>query len=652
MFDFIRNHRRWMQLVLLLLIVPAFAFFGIEGYVGFMSKDKELAEVNGNAITLPEFDMARRSQLEELRSVLGTQFDPQALDTPAFRERLLNDMIDQRVVAAAATEGRYTVSDETLRQTIADVPALQDNGQFSPERYRQILAAQGMTPADFEMRLRSDLILAQVLGPIGSTASAPKAVVDSLVSALTQERTVAVRRFVQSAYEADAAITDEQVKAWYDSNAESLRLPESVDIEYLVLDEAAATRGVSVSDAEIDHFYKQNQNRYGQPERRRVSHILFEVAPNASADTKAQAREKATQTSAQLKADPARFAALAKERSQDPGSSGQGGDLGWISKDTLVPEVEKAVFSLNPGEISEVVESPFGFHVVTVTEVQPPSIKPLDQVRDDIASQIRLQLASAKFADMAGQLTNLVYDQRDSLGPIAQQLGVDLKKAQGLAREGLLGDQLFKRETAVTDDVQTILNHPRVRQIAFSEDVMRSGENSGSIELAPDTILALRVTKINPSVIPSLDVAAPLIREDLVRERALSLAREAGKAALVVAKEQIADPTGFAPAQVVSRQNPRDMSSAELAAVMSHSQQDVPAMIGVDIPNGFALLHLQSVSPGQALDAAELDQFRGQLSQAAGRSEEQAALTILRQKFNAKITPEGSAVIDGSADAQ
>ena len=652
MFDFIRNHRRWMQLVLLLLIIPAFAFFGIEGYVGFMSRDKELAEVNGNAITLPEYDMARRSQLEELRSVLGTQFDPQALDTPAFRERLLNDMIDQRVIAAAAIEGRYTVSDEALRQTIADVPALQENGQFSPERYRQILAAQGMTPADFEMRLRSDLILAQVLGPIGSTAGAPKAVVDNLVSALTQERTVAVRRFVQSAYEADANVTDEQIKTWYDANAELLRLPESVDIEYLVIDEAAATRGVSVSDAEISHFYKQNQNRYGQPERRRVSHILFEVQPNASPEVKAQAREKAAQTATELKADHSRFSELAKERSQDPGSAGQGGDLGWISKDTLVPEVEKAVFSLKPGEISDVVESPFGFHVVTVSDVQPASVKPLEQVRDDIASQIQLQMASAKFADMAGQLTNLVYDQRDSLEPIAQQIGVDLKKAQGLSRDGLLSDELFTRETPVTDDVQTILNHPRVRQVAFSEDVLRSGENSGSIELAPDTILALRVTKINPSVIPSLEVASPVIREDLVRERALSLARQAGMAALVIAKEQIADPQGFAPAQVVSRQNPRDLSTAELTAVMSQNQQDVPAVIGVDIPNGYSLLHLQSVEPGRALGAAELDQFRGQLSQAAGTSEEAAALVILRQKFNAKITPDGFAVIDGSADLQ
>lgn len=649
MFDFIRNHRRWMQLILLLLIVPAFAFFGIEGYVGFMSRDKELAEVNATPITLPEYDQARRAQLEQLRGMLGANFNAEAIDTAAFRERVLEEMIDQRVIAAAAIEGRYTVSDELLRQTIADVPALQEDGVFSPERYRQVLAGQGMTPADFEMRLRSDLILAQVLGPISTTASAPQTVIDTLVAALTEQRTVALRRFSQTAYEADVSVSNEEVRKWYDENAESLRLPESVDIEYLVLDEDAATKGVTASDAEIARYYEQNQNRYGQPERRRVSHILFEVPPNADEAAKNKARAQALEVLEKVKADPAGFADLARQYSQDPGSASQGGDLGWISKDTLVPEVEAAVFDLSQGSVSDLVQSPFGYHIVTVTGVQPASIKPIEQVREDIANQIRLQLASARFADMASQLTGLVYDQRDSLGPIAQQLGVDLRKAQGLARDGLLSDDVFKRDVAVNDSIQTLLNHPRVRQVAFSEDVLRTGENSGSIEIAPDTILALRVTKVNPSAIPPFDVVESLIREDLIRERALNLAREAGKAALAVIKDGSAQPEGFGPAQVVSRQDGRDLSGQELAAVMSQSKSSIPTVLGVDTASGYSLLQIQSVSAGQPLQAEQLEQFKNQLGQAWAQSEQAAALAILRKKFNAQITPEGRAVIDGTA---
>lgn len=651
MFDFIRNHRRWMQLVLLLLVVPAFAFFGIEGYVGFMSQDRELAKVNGTPITLTEYDQARRARLEELRSMLGNRFDAEAIDTPRFREQLLNEMIDQRVIAAAAIEGRYTVSDETLRQTIADVPAVQENGQFSPERYRQVLAAQGMTPADFELRLRSDLILSQVLGPVGLTASAPKAVVDHLVNALTQQRTVSTRRFTQSAYESEVSVTDADVKAWYDENAEQLRLPESVNIEYVVIDEEAATQGVNVSEKEIEHYYQQNQNRFGQPERRRVSHVLFTVSPSADQTEKDAARASAEQAAQDIKADPSRFAEIARERSQDPGSASQGGDLGWIGQGTLVPEVEQSVFGLDRGQISDVVESPFGYHVVTVTDVQPASIKPLDQVRDEITSQIRTQLASARFADMASQLTNLVYDQRDALEPIAQQLGLQLRKAQGISRTGLLSDELFTRETEMTDAIQALLSHPRVMQVAFSEEVMRTGENSGSIELAPDTILALRVTQVNPSEIPSLDLAAPVIREDLVRERALEMARDAGQDLLKQLQSPGAvDPTGFSPAQAVSRQNPRELNNDELRAVMTLDEQSIPGFVGVNSQNGYTVIQVQSVEPGPALDPSELRQFEGQLSQAWGQAEEAAALSILRSRFQAEITPEGVAVIDGSAD--
>ena len=185
MFDFIRNHQRWMQLILLLLILPSFAFFGVQSYTRLMSSEPELASVDGQSITLGEFNRARRTQLEQYRSMLGGQFDAAAVDTPEFREQILNTLIDQRVVAAAAAQGRYTVSDETLRRAIAAIPALQEDGQFSTERYRQVLAAQGMTPPVFEASMRHDLALAQVLQPIGSSAAVPEEVAAKLLALLT-----------------------------------------------------------------------------------------------------------------------------------------------------------------------------------------------------------------------------------------------------------------------------------------------------------------------------------------------------------------------------------------------------------------------------------------------------------------------------------
>lgn len=636
-----------MLLVLLFLVVPAFAFFGMEGYVGLTSKDKPLAEVNGVAITQPEYDVVRRNQLEELRRVLGAQFDAEAIDTPAFRERILNEMINQRVIFEAAMQGRYTVSDDQVRQTIAEIPAVQEDGVFSAQRYRQVLAAQGMTPADFENRVRSDLILAQVLGPVGATAAAPQKVAEDLMAALTQERTVALRRFNAEGFEGDIEVTDTDISTWYQENQEELRLPESVNIEYVVLDEQSASQGLSVPESEIQAYYQQNQARYGQPEQRRVSHILREVPPGANQATKDAARAKAQEIADQLKADPDQFASLAAELSQDPGSSNQGGDLGWISKDTLVPEVEEAVFKLEPDTISDVIESPFGYHVAMVTNVQPASVKPLEQVREDIESEVLRQMASVRFADMATSLTNLVYDQRDALAPIADQLGLELRKAQGLARSGLLPDDLFARQTPVPENQFEILNSPRVLQVVYSPEVIQDRFNSGVIEISPGTLVALRVDKVNPSAVPPLEQVADLIRERLIAQGALRLARQAGQAALSVIADGSQEPIGFAAAEVVSRQDPRNLSQTELEAAMKLPKADVPKVIGVDTASGYSLLNVKAVTAGETMPDANQAQFKTQLAQAWGQAEEQAAMAVLRRLFNVQILPDAQTLISG-----
>jgi len=644
MFDFIRSQRRVMMLVLLVLVVPAFAFFGIEGYTGFMTRDKELAQVNGVPISEPEFDAARRAQLEQMRSVLGASFDAQALDTPAFRERVLNEIIDQRVIATAAIAGRYTVSDEALRDAIANIPAVQENGVFSPQRYRQILAGQGMTPADFEMGLRRDLIMAQVLGPVSATSQPPQAVLTQIVNGLTEQRTVSVRRFDASAYMADVTISDADIEKWYGENITRLRQPESVDVQYIVLDEAAASAGITVPETDIESFYQQNQGRYGQPERRRVSHILLEVPVSADPQAKAAARAQAQSLSEQIKADPTRFEALAREQSQDPGSAAQGGDLGWIVKDTLVPEVEAAVFELPKDQISGAVESPFGFHVLKVTDIQAPSIKPLVDVREELVAEITQQMAAARFADLATQLTSAVYDQREALAPIAQQLGLSLQTAQGLSRQGLLSDEFFKRDAPLSAGTEEILNQPRVLQTAFSPDVLVDRFNSGPIEISSGLIVALRVQDARPSYEPTLDQLSSLIREALTQERALALARESGQAALLIASETTA-PEGFGPAEVVSRRDPRDLMPAEVGAVMRLAADKVPSVIGIDSPMGFSLLNVQAVTAGESLAPAQVEQIRQQLAQAWGLAEERSALQVLRLQYDTKILPDAQSLL-------
>lgn len=651
MFDFIRSHQRWMQLILLLLIVPSFVFFGVQGYSSFVASEPELVSVGDQPITLGQFNQARTAQLEQYRNALGSQFDPAAFDTPEFREQLLNRMIDERTVALAAAKGRYSVSDETLRRTIAAIPAVQENGQFSSQRYRDVLAAQGMNPTTFELGLRRDLAIAQVLQPIGLTARVPAEVSEKILALLTEKRTVERRIFAATDFTKSVSVTDDDIKKWYDNNQAKLLVPENVEVQFLVLNEQAASKDIKVSDENIQSFYKQNQTRYGQPERRRVSHILIELPASANDAVKAQARAKAEDIAKRAEVAPESFAALAKEFSQDSGSANQGGDLGWISKNMLVPQVETAVFDLARGKISGVVESPFGFHVINVVDVQPASVKPIAEVKDDIANEIRKQLAAEQFAQLGSKLTSLVYDQRDSLAPIATALNLPIRTATGLTREGLLAPT--QRGTAeISEEDQGVLGNLKVRQAVFSSDVFKEKLNSGVIEVSPDVIVAVRVSAVHPAHVPILSAVSEQIKQRLMDERALAAAKSAGLQALEAIKSAPnSEAKDFESAIEVTRQQPSSLTREQLEAVMSASTQPLPSYIGVEGSDQYTVLRLSKVEAGAAPEAAQITQLQAQLSQAWGAAEEQAALKVLRQEFKVKMLPDAGKLISGELDA-
>lgn len=651
MFDFIRSHQRWMQLILLLLIVPSFVFFGVQGYSSFMASEPELVSVGDQPITLGQFNQARTAQLEQYRNALGSQFDPAAFDTPEFREQLLNRMIDERTVALAAAKGRYSVSDETLRRTIAAIPAVQENGQFSSQRYRDVLAAQGMNPTTFELGLRRDLAIAQVLQPIGLTARVPGEVAEKILALLTEKRTVERRVFAASDFNQSVKVSDDDIKKWYDNNQAKLLIPENVEVQYVVLNEQAASKDIKVTDDNIQSFYKQNQTRYGQPERRRVSHILIELPASANDAVKAQARAKAEDIAKRASAAPESFAALAKEFSQDTGSANQGGDLGWISKNMLVPQVETAVFDLERGKISGVVESPFGFHVINVLDVQPASVKALAEVKDDISNEIRKQLAAEQFAQLGSKLTSLVYDQRDSLTPIATALNLPIKTATGLTKEGLLpANQRGSAE--ISEEDQGILGNLKVRQAVFSSDVFKEKLNSGVIEVSPDVIVAVRVGAVHPAHVPALSAVSDQIKQQLIDELSLAAAKSAGLQALDALKAAPNSETkDFEAATEVTRQQPSSLTREQLEAVMSAATKPLPSYIGVAGSDQYTIIKLSKVEAGPAPEAAQVTQLQSQLSQAWGAAEEQAALKVLRQDFKVKMLPDASKLISGELDA-
>ncbi|PWF25603.1 SurA N-terminal domain-containing protein [Corticimicrobacter populi] len=650
MFDIIRNHQRWLQFILLILILPSFVFVGVQGYTTFISNDVELVKMGQQSITQAEFDQARRVELDRYMNRLGNQFDPALIDTPQMREALLNRMIDQRLVAMLAADAKLNVSDEALRREIASLPFVQgDDGRFSPERYRDALAQQGMTPQAFENGMRSTLALARVLDPVNASAEVPADVANRVEKAYREQRNVQLHRIAAADFVGSSEPTEAQIKAWYDANQDALRQPEQVAIEYLVLDEPAATQGVTVTDQDIADYYAQNKSQFTRPERRRASHILVTLPSGADEATKAKARAEADALLQEARANPEGFADMARNRSQDPGSAGQGGDLGWIARNTLFNSVEDAVYGLQPGEISGVIESPFGFHILRLTQYEPEQVKPLEEIRAEIEQDIRQQVAAQRFADMATTLTRLIYEQRDSLQPAADALQLQIRKADGIART-----ELLEGNTVPAAD-RPLLDNPRVRQALFSQEVLREGSNSGLIEISPDTMVVVRVDELKPEHVPALAEVQDRVRATLVQEQAVQAAQAQAQKLLTELKEGKDQAEVFGEAIDITRQGGRDASGNALpgtvlqAAMLAPATDVLPVYASVQDGDDQVLVRVNAV--GEALMSDnDVALLKNELRDAWSQAQDQALLQALRKQYQVEVLPAASDAIEGQDD--
>lgn len=639
MFEFIRTHRRLMQFALLLFIFPSFAFFGLEGYTRLREGDNAVAKVAGQSITQQELDAAQREQMERFRQMLGEQFDPKMLDTPEAKQNILESLIAQRLLALEAAKSRLSVSDQALQQSILAVPGLIGaDGKFDVERYKSLLAAQGMTPAMYEARLRHDLILQQVHAGVQATAFAPKTVASRLSDLNDQEREVQELLFKTSDFVAQVKVTDEMLKAYYEKNGSQFEIPEQVKTEYVVLNSDAVAAQISVSDADIKSYYEQNAKRYADEEQRRASHILIKADKAASAADKAAAKEKAEKLLAQVRKNPADFAKLAKENSQDPGSAERGGDLDFFGAGMMVKPFEDAVFKLKQGEISDVVESDFGYHIIQLTAIKQASVKSLDEVKGQIAADIKKQLAAKKFTEMADQFTNIVYEQSDSLKAAADKLKLKIETVSGLTRAP---------NPAIAPNAP--FNHPKFLNALFSDEAIKNKRNTEAVEVSPNTLIAGHVVEYKPVTRRPFEEVQAIVRDRVTQAEAANLAKQAGDAKLAAVKSN-GGATGFGEPKTVSRVKVQGVNSAALPNVMKADSSKLPAYVGVDLgAQGYGVYRINKVTQPATPDMARRQAEQQQIANALAQLEMQAYLDTLKKKAKVEIQAPVAVTADAAA---
>ena len=625
MFEFIRNHQRLMQFLLLLLILPSFVLVGVSSYNERSSNDG-VATVDGKKITQQEWESAQRRQLDQARQMMGEQFDQKLFDTPEAKQAVLDQLVADRAINAEIVRNHLTVSDAALQKAILAIQAFRkEDGTFDMDRYKAALAAQGMTPEMFDQRMRHDLAVQQLVGSVQQTAFAPRAVANRLSDINDEEREVQEQLFPAANYVSQVKVTDDMVKAYYDKNAALFQVPESVKAEYVVFDSAAVEKQVNVTDAEVADAYNKNKARFTTPEQRTASHILIIVKKGASAAEDAAAKAKAQSILDDVRKNPNDFAKIAKAQSQDPGSAELGGDLGVVQKGVFVKPVEDAIYGLKEGEVSGLVRSEFGYHIVKITKIVPETQKSLEEAKPEILAELKKAKMSAKYTELAETFRNTVYEQADSLKPVADKLGLTIQTAEGLTRapNPALG--------------ASPVNNPKFLEAIFGSDAIKNKRNTDAVEVAPGTLVAGRVVEFKPATKRPLADVEAAIRQRVTQEEAAKLARQAGEAKLAAAKAS-GDTAGFGEAKIVARTKQPTINETAAVAVLKADASKLPAYVGVDIPGvGYGVYRINKVSQPAQPDVARRKQEAEQIGRAVGNAETYGFVEALKHKAKAKI---------------
>ncbi len=618
MFDAVRNNKMITQGILGLIAIT-FAFFGLESYVRNSGLDHDVAKIGDVKINQQQFQQAVREQQERMRSQLGGQFDAKLLDTPEARKAILDDLINQRLLALEAAKRRLLVGDDAIRNTILGIEAFQVDGRFSSERYEAALRGQGMTPAGFEAQLRQDMALQQLVGSVARSSITANTATDRILALQTEKRDVSEVRLALDDYLGKVKLADGAAKQYYDENSEQFRLPEQAMAEYVVLSMDSIGSQLTVGEAEIKAWYDSHRAQFEQPEERRASHILI-ASEKLGVD---KARAKAEEVLAEVRKNPGSFAELARKYSDDPGSASKGGDLDFFGRGMMVKPFEDTVFALGEGEVSGVVQSDFGFHIIKLTGIHAAKLKPLAEVRGQIEAEVKKAAAGRKFAEAAESFSNTVYEQADSLAPVAEMFKLKI------VRSGWIGRQ--------ADPANGPLGNEKLLAALFGEDSVKNRRNTEAVEIAPNTLVAARLVDYKPATQQPFEGLQASIETLLRRQEAQALAVKDGEARLEALKKG-EDKLSWSAAKVVSRMDSRQIPPAAVPAVFRLNADKLPAYAGVALPgSGYALYRLNRVEAGAALDSASRKAARGQLANLAAQEEIRLYLAALRDRYKVEI---------------
>ena len=627
MFDFIRQHTKIVMGFLFLLIVPSFILFGLDGYNRSNDKAVAVAKVDGQEITQTDWDRAHLREVERLRASMPS-LDPKLLDSPEAKYATLEKLVRDRVLTTAANKSKLNTSDQRLARDLQDNPEIaalrRADGTLDMERYRQMLGTQGLSPEMFEANVRAERSSRQVLAGIAGSGFSAKGAADTALNAYFQKREIQVAGFATAEYAAKLNPTDAELELFYKANESLFQAPEQANIEYVLLDVETIKKSITVNEAELKAYFDQNAARLSGAEERRASHILIASPKGAPEVERQKAKAKAAELLVLAKKSPNLFADVAKKNSQDPGSAPSGGDLDFFARSAMVKPFSDAAFAMQKGDISDVVESEFGYHIIKLTDIKVANQRSFEEMKPDLLADVKKQQAQKKFGETAEAFTNGVYEQADSLRPVAERLKLDIKTASGITR---------KPQPGATG----ALANPKFLNAIFSPDAIEKKRNTEAVEVASNQLISGRITQYTPAHTRPLLEVKELVRQRWLTNRGAEEARKDGIAKLATWKTAPGSAT-LQDTLVVSRDQMQKLPPKVVEAALRADVATLPVFVGVDLgAQGYAIVKVVKVLPRDPVPEATAKQEHLQYAQWWTSAESLALYNVLKERFKTEM---------------
>jgi len=612
MFDFVAKHKRALQIILALTLVP-FAFFGLDSYTRMIGAGGDVANADGIPITQREFAEEMRRYQDRMREMMGANADPAEIDTPELRRAMLESMIAQRLLMAQIVKQRLAMPKEQVVQAILAAPDFQAGGKFAPERYAAYLRTRGLSDEGNVERLRLELPAARIANAVSASAFEPRSVAQRLVALYGERREISQAAIGVEPFLAKVKPSDADVKAFYDANLGDYRVPERVRAEYLVLSAEEMGSGEAASEEELKKAYEEKAAQYTQPEQRRAAHILVKT------------KEEAEKVLAEARQSPQRFAELAKKHSLDTGSAERGGDLGMNPQGALAAKpLDEAVYRLKPSEI-EMVQSEFGFHIVRLTAVQPAKTRSFEDAKKELAAEVAKRKGTKRFTESAEGFNNTVYEQSDSLKPAAERFKLKIHTTGWITRQ--------------PTPEMGVLAHPKLLGALFSPEAVKDKRNTDAIEVAPGVLVAARVLEHQAAAQRPFEEVKADVAKRVAQRQAAELAQKEGVEKLAQLQKGGDAGLQWSAPRLVSRREATGLVPQALQKILSANAAKLPAYVGIDRGDqGYTVYRISKVVPGEGKTGP---QELALLDREAGSEQLDAYIASLRARGKVEINAAG-----------